>query len=89
MEQYGPQILTALALAGILALFRIAFVVQRLDQAVRGVRGDNGLVGDVDKLQKAKHRIDDNAHTLAAAIVLTRSEAKLEPIPLRMRAEGE
>jgi hypothetical protein len=89
MEQHGPEIIAALALAGILALFRIAFMVQRLDQAVRGVNGDNGLVGDVRLLKASKHRIDDNAHTLAAAIVLTRSEVSLQPIPLKLRSEGE
>lgn len=47
-------ILTGLVGVGVIGLFKLSRQVTQLDTAIRGVKGDNGLVGTVQELVTAK-----------------------------------
>lgn len=54
-----------------------------------GDKGDNGIKSEVTALKRAKHRIDNNINALGVALATTRYESHLDPMDLRLRAEGE
>ena len=63
-------ILTTLVGAGVIGLFRLSRQVTQLDTAIRGVNGDNGIVGTVKELRAAKHEQGDKLHALTGRITM-------------------
>ena len=56
--------------AGVVGLFRLSRQVTQLDTAIRGVNGDNGIVGTVKELRVAKHEQGNALHTLTGRVSL-------------------
>lgn len=63
-------ILTTLLGAGVIGLFRLSRQVTQLDTAIRGVNGDNGIVGTVKELRAAKHEQGNTLHSLTGRVSL-------------------
>lgn len=61
-------ILIFLVGAGVVGLFRLSAKVTTLDTAIRGVNGDNGIVGSVKELRAAKHDHGDRLHALTGRV---------------------
>jgi hypothetical protein len=72
-------------LLGIPLLGWIAINTFQLKQWAFGVKGDNGIDSRVIELEEAAHRHSSNDQALAGAIDITRSQVKLDAIPIRLR----